>query len=375
MNSKRWVPVVAVPGVAWRCGLGSAVRADGFLSRRVARARSGAFQTAGPPALGRGRPGLAPAGDRRSRGADRNGRQRHGHGRRWCRDRNGGDRGIDRHPRLLEAARRRPSALLADRRANTRIPFWTLSDRRATRARLGGQNQQLTDPVVGTAGRHRLDRGHARRPRTCRSGRPARRRQPATPPPASSRSSTRSAVGLYRRPLIDDENGADLEDVVRRRHQGEGLRHRRRMVLDRPVAIAGIRLRNGPARTVPKTPANARRSDRYEYASRLAYFIWDAPPDDMLTDRRRRERLSRRDQAEAQIARMLQDQRFYARDHAFYSPLAQSRAFARAGSGQRSGFDHNVVEALSTSLLMSATQLYASAARTSPGLFSGRRTT
>jgi hypothetical protein len=69
---------------------------------------------------------------------------------------------------------------------------------------------------------------------------------------------------------------------------------------------------------------------------------------------------------------MLQDARFARGVAQFYTHWLELDAFHEVAR-EAAGFDHNVVNALSTSLLMSATQLYSSASPNIRELFSGDR--
>ncbi len=117
-------------------------------------------------------------------------------------------------------------------------------------------------------------------------------------------------------------------------------------------------------------PGEVRPIDGYEYASRLAYFIWDGPPDDLLTGAAANNDLADSTKRDTQIARLLQDSRFSRGVTQFYTHWLNMNAFGELARNA-TGFDQNVVNGLSTSLLMSATQLYSSPNPNIQDLFSG----
>jgi hypothetical protein len=107
------------------------------------------------------------------------------------------------------------------------------------------------------------------------------------------------------------------------------------------------------------------------YASRLAYFVWDSPPDDTLLTAAAANELADAGKRQAQVDRMLQDPKFMRGVESFYRQWLHLEAF-RTLARDAAGFDGSVVDALSTSLLMGATQLYASDRPNITGLFSGQ---
>jgi hypothetical protein len=109
----------------------------------------------------------------------------------------------------------------------------------------------------------------------------------------------------------------------------------------------------------------------YEYASRLAYFLWDSPPDDKLLTAAANNELVDATKRQTHVDRLIADARFTRGVQRFYGQWLNLGAFAELARND-AGFDLTVVQALSTSLLMSATQLYASASPNITGLFSGQ---
>jgi hypothetical protein len=95
----------------------------------------------------------------------------------------------------------------------------------------------------------------------------------------------------------------------------------------------------------------------YELASRLAYFVWDSPPDDALYTAAAASKLGDAAAIRTQVARMIQDQRFARGLAGFYGSWLRLSSFAEAARDD-AAFTTDVVTALQTSLLMSATQLY-----------------
>jgi len=109
----------------------------------------------------------------------------------------------------------------------------------------------------------------------------------------------------------------------------------------------------------------------YELASRLSYFIWDSMPDDALFTAASTGDLADMSHVQPQLDRMLKDARFSRGVTGFYSSWLNLNGF-RDLARNDAAFTTDIVGALQTSLLMSATQLYQSA--TPPNissLFSG----
>jgi hypothetical protein len=119
-----------------------------------------------------------------------------------------------------------------------------------------------------------------------------------------------------------------------------------------------------------EVPGEVRPLSNHEYATRMAFFIWDGPPDDELTAAAENGELSDPTRVQAQLARMIEDPRSSRGISQFYSRWLNLHAFGELARDDP-GFDQNVVTALATSLLMSATELYASDNPTISGLFSG----
>jgi hypothetical protein len=108
----------------------------------------------------------------------------------------------------------------------------------------------------------------------------------------------------------------------------------------------------------------------YEYASRLSYFMWDSLPDDQLFAAAAADALSDPTRRQVQLQRMMQDPRFMRGVERFYSSWLNVGAFSEVAR-DAPGFTGDVVTALATSLLMSATQLYSANAPNFSSLFSG----
>ena len=109
----------------------------------------------------------------------------------------------------------------------------------------------------------------------------------------------------------------------------------------------------------------------YEYATRLSYFIWNSTPDDTLMAAAGSNDLADGAKLQAQLDRMIADSRFTRGITAFYARWLNLAAFAELARDD-AGFDLSMAQSLSTSLLMSATQLYASGTPTISSLFSGQ---
>ncbi len=108
----------------------------------------------------------------------------------------------------------------------------------------------------------------------------------------------------------------------------------------------------------------------YEYANRLSYFMWDSLPDDKLFAAAAADELGDPTKRQVHLQRMIQDPRFTRGVERFYSSWLNVAAFGEVAR-DAVGFTGDVVTALSTSLLMSATQLYSTAAPNFSSLFSG----
>jgi hypothetical protein len=109
----------------------------------------------------------------------------------------------------------------------------------------------------------------------------------------------------------------------------------------------------------------------YELASRLSYFIWDSMPDDPLYAAAGTSDLTAAAGLRSQLDRMLKDPRFLRGVTGFYTSWLNLGGF-REVARDDPAFTTDVVSALQTSLLMSATQLYQGATPANvSGLFSG----
>jgi hypothetical protein len=108
----------------------------------------------------------------------------------------------------------------------------------------------------------------------------------------------------------------------------------------------------------------------YEYASRLSYFMWDSLPDAKLFAAAAADELGDPTKRQAHLQRMIADPRFMRGVERFYSSWLNLGAFNEVAR-DAAGFTGDVVSALSTSLLMSATQLYSADAPNFSSLLSG----
>jgi hypothetical protein len=110
----------------------------------------------------------------------------------------------------------------------------------------------------------------------------------------------------------------------------------------------------------------------YEVASRLSYFVWDSPPDDALYAAAAGSKLGDAAAVRAQVTRLIQDARFARGLAGFYGSWLRLGGFAEVARDDPA-FTSDVVSALQTSLLMSATQLYAGGGTANiTGLFTGQ---
>ena len=109
----------------------------------------------------------------------------------------------------------------------------------------------------------------------------------------------------------------------------------------------------------------------YEMASRLSYFVWDSMPDDPLFAAAGAGGLGDAASLTGQLERMMQDRpRFLRGIGSFYAHWLAIEGFGELARDD-AAFTTELVKALGTSLLMSATQLYTGASPTISALFSG----
>ncbi len=111
----------------------------------------------------------------------------------------------------------------------------------------------------------------------------------------------------------------------------------------------------------------------YEMASRLAYFVWDSPPDNELYAAAAANKLSAPSDVQAQLDRMLQDQPHFMRAiTSFYNSWLTIETSFKELARDAIGTREDVVRSLGSSLLMSATQLYTKRTPTFGDMFSGQ---
>ena len=120
-----------------------------------------------------------------------------------------------------------------------------------------------------------------------------------------------------------------------------------------------------------ETPGQVVPIEAHDMASRLSYFVWDSPPDDALRAAADAGQLGDTQQISGQLARMMADARFQRGVGSFYSSWLHLEGFSELARDDPA-FTGDVVNALSTSLLLTATSVYASAAPTLGDLFSGQ---
>jgi hypothetical protein len=111
----------------------------------------------------------------------------------------------------------------------------------------------------------------------------------------------------------------------------------------------------------------------YEMASRLSYFVWDSLPDDQLFAAAGAPNgLADPAALKQQLTRMVQDQpRFLRGIGSFYSHWLAIEGFNELARDDKA-FTTDLVRALGTSLMMSATQLYNAPSPNISALFSGQ---
>lgn len=173
---------------------------------------------------------------------------------------------------------------------------------------------------------------------------------------------------LYRRPLSDVER-SDMKKLfdagVEEKDFATGVEWFLTGILQSPYFVYQV-VRPDAA----EVPGEVRPLTAYEYASRLAYFIWDGPPDDTLTAAAASGDLADPVKRAQQVARLMQDDRALRGIKQFYSSWLKLNSF-REVSRDVENFDDDVVAALTESLLLSATELYKSSTPNIASLFTG----
>lgn len=197
---------------------------------------------------------------------------------------------------------------------------------------------------------------------------------PCTPPASGSTTACEQQIvdkvgaKLYRRPLTDTERSdmIKLFDAgVKEKDFATGVEWFLTGLLQSPYFVYQV-----VRPDASETAGDVRALSPYELASRLAYFIWDGPPDDALTQAATSGDLADQTKRGSQLSRMVQDPRFSRGVTQFYTDWLRIRGF-RDLARDLTGFDENVVNGLSTSLLMSATELYKNPSPNLSDLFSG----
>jgi len=117
-------------------------------------------------------------------------------------------------------------------------------------------------------------------------------------------------------------------------------------------------------------PGDVRPLSTYEYANRIAFLVWDGPPDTELTAAAASGELEDASLLQAQLSRMIQDPKFSRSISQFYSRWLNLHAFGELARDDE-GFNQQVVTSLATSLLLSATELYSSEHPNLSSLLSG----
>lgn len=193
---------------------------------------------------------------------------------------------------------------------------------------------------------------------------------PATGPAPDCERQIIDKVGaqLYRRPLTDLER-ADMTKLfdagVAEKDFATGVEWLLTGLLQSPYFVYQV-VRPDPT----EQAGQVRPLSSYEYASRLAYFLWDGPPDDALLSAAANEGLQDPAKRDEQVTRMLKDARFSRGLTQFYTRWLNLNAF-RELARDVPEFTESVASDLSASLLMTATELYKSDAPNLASLFSG----
>ena len=184
------------------------------------------------------------------------------------------------------------------------------NDVRVAGSRCSGRTRPRADP------RPRACARSTGRPVAAASGRrrAARRDPHAARAPRLPAAGHRRGRGPARRPR---DAGADARRGLRGRPRARALRR----CWSRPTSCSAS---SGAGR--PTAGAPGRPLTDHELASRLSYFLWVSMPDDALLDLADQGRLSRPEVLEAQVARMLKDEKAAALVEAFAGQWLQFRA-------------------------------------------------
>jgi hypothetical protein len=122
--------------------------------------------------------------------------------------------------------------------------------------------------------------------------------------------------------------------------------------------------------SLDETPGDVVPLEAHDLASRLAYFVWDSTPDDALLAAADAGQLNEEPTLSAEVARMVADPRFSRGITSFYSGWLHLDEFSEVARDDPA-FTADVARSLSTSLLLSATQVYALPQATLGDLLSG----
>jgi hypothetical protein len=109
----------------------------------------------------------------------------------------------------------------------------------------------------------------------------------------------------------------------------------------------------------------------YELASRLAFFVWDSAPDDALFAAAAAGKLQDAAGLQTETARLLSDARFTRGLESFYGDWLSLKGFKEVARDD-AALTSDALSDLQSSLLRSATSLYASATPNIQSLFSGQ---
>ena len=144
-------------------------------------------------------------------------------------------------------------------------------------------------------------------------------------PRAARQILTRLARRAYRRPVSAADVDPLVRLVTRARARGERFEDGLALALQALLVSPDFLFRTERGR--PARPgAPGRRLSDHELASRLSYFLWVSMPDDELLDLADQHRLSSPGVLEAQVARMLRDEKAAALVEAFAGQWLQFRA-------------------------------------------------
>ena len=158
----------------------------------------------------------------------------------------------------------------------------------------------------------------------------------------------RLATRAYRRPISDQELARLMKLAATARAQGDKFEAGMRLRAASDPYLAAFPLPRGTRPGTEWRQADPSRSNEYELASRLSYFLWSSMPDDELFDLAARGKL--RENLDRQVRRMLSDPKSKALVENFAGQWLQLRNLdlAAPDKSQFPAFDDDLRRAMRT---------------------------